>query len=215
MSMRSTFGNMARFLCRLSTAGWKKRFPLSRYAGYKAILKYFYGDESWEVLSIGNSEYLGQVLGFHLITDASLPSSDLLYLGPEVKDWDAIIVDQVLEHVKGNPFQAMAESFRVVKEGGIVLHTSTFYNKKHCAEDFWRFSPEALRMMAEEHGEVIVYGGTGNPIMFFLMNIGLNSELVPESSLHPLNWIARWNDGKRLIFTWVIGRKCENLLKAR
>jgi ubiquinone/menaquinone biosynthesis C-methylase UbiE len=47
--------------------------------------------------------------------------------------FDAVASDQVLEHVEGDPFVAIAESVRVVKAGGFVVHTTCFLNSLHGA----------------------------------------------------------------------------------
>ena len=207
--MRSALGNAGRFLFRLSTAGFQKRFPLTRYSGYKQILSHK-ANQQGMVLSISHSEILAKLLGFldSQIIDVSYPEYDLINLPYADYYFNALVADQVLEHIAGDPFQAMAESFRVVKTGGLVLHTSTFFNRVHGKNDFWRFSPTALRLMVGCHGEIIDSGGWGNLAAYFLMNLGLNSELIPESRIHPANWIATRNHKKYPIFTWVLARKC-------
>ena len=206
--MRSGLGKAGRFLFRLSTAGFQKRFPLTRYSGYKQISRHK-ANRQGTVLSISHSEILAKLLGFldRQIVNVSYPEYDLLGLPYADYQFNALVADQVLEHIAGDPFQAMAESFRVVKTGGLVLHTSTFFRGLHDENDFWRFSQAGLRLMAKDHGKIIDSGSWGNLAAYFLMSIGLHSELIPESWIHPANWIATRNHKKYPIFTWVLARK--------
>lgn len=117
------------------------------------------------ILSISHSEALAAVLGWHgKITNADWPEHDLLDLHFSDDSFDAIVSDQVIEHLYGSPLDAFRESARVVRAGGLVVHTTCFLNPVHASSasphDLWRFSPEALRLLAEQAGmEVIVAEG--------------------------------------------------------
>ena len=70
-------------------------------------------------LSISGSERLAAVLGMRAakIVEARYPEHTMLALRFPDDSFDACVSDQVLEHVEGNPFDAVRESFRVVRPG--------------------------------------------------------------------------------------------------
>ena len=183
-------------------------FPLTRYFGYTQISKHYEDRGDKRALSIGDSTILAKLLGFKNIIANEYPLQyDIRFLKFDNDSFDALVSDQVLEHIEGNPFEAIEESFRVVKPGGLILHTTTFFNEIHDDKDFWRFSPEGLRIAVEEYGEIIECGGWGNLIAYFLIRLGLNKIIIPESKLNPLNWVATWNSERTPIFTWMLAKK--------
>jgi 2-polyprenyl-3-methyl-5-hydroxy-6-metoxy-1,4-benzoquinol methylase len=46
-----------------------------------------------------------------------------------------VVSDQVLEHVVGDPQTAIDETLRVLRPGGIVIHTTCFMNPIHGAPE--------------------------------------------------------------------------------
>lgn len=79
-----------------------------------------------EALSVSGSAYLASFLRPDRIVEASYPEKNILDLDFESNRFDYVVSDQVLEHVEGDPFRAIAECSRVLKPGGLVIHTSTF-----------------------------------------------------------------------------------------
>lgn len=141
------------------------------------------------------------------IVEADYPQHDLLNLKFEDDRFDYLIADQVLEHVAGNPFQAAAESLRVVRPGGIVVHTTCMINPIHNApDDYWRFTPYAMRLLFAD-AEIIDVGGWGNRQIWRYMDLGLRFQRVPRAKWHPLHRAAVHNDPEWPIVTWVIARK--------
>lgn len=58
----------------------------------------------------------------------------------------------VLEHVQ-NPFRVMASLYQLLQPGGMLILETVFSFPYHPSpDDFWRFSPEALRYLAESAG---------------------------------------------------------------
>ena len=85
------------------------------------------------VLSISESGKLCDALGLGgLPTDeANFPEHNMLALNFPDASYDFVVSDQVLEHVLGDPFLAVRESFRVLKPGGYAIHTTCLINPIH------------------------------------------------------------------------------------
>jgi len=145
-------------------------------------------------LSISGSNRLARVLGLKVakIVDATYPEHTMLALGFDDATFDICVSDQVLEHVEGNPFDAIKESFRVVKAGGFVVHTTCLLNPIHREPgDFWRFTPDALALLCRAAGgEVIEAKSWGNREALALTQAGIRSRKVPIDPGHPLHRIA-------------------------
>jgi SAM-dependent methyltransferase len=79
--------------------------------------------------------------------------------------FDAVLCTEVLEHLP-RPEQCMAELSRVLRDGGTLLITTPFLYWLHeQPRDFYRYTPHALRYLAEEHGLTVEHigrrGGAG------------------------------------------------------
>ena len=99
----------------MATIGLSKGPKLTRYFMYKHLSKYSEPRcEEMRVLSISHSERLGQLLGFtdEQITDVAYPDINILDLPFDDGEFDAVVSDQVLEHVEGDPQVAIDETFR-------------------------------------------------------------------------------------------------------
>ncbi|MGA3098419.1 MAG: methyltransferase domain-containing protein [Bryobacteraceae bacterium] len=163
-----------------------------------------------KVLSISHSEKLCAVLGLAdaCVTAANYPEVDLLALPFGDGEFHCIVSDQVLSHIAGNPYQAFSESFRVVREGGLVVHTTSFINPLlACPSDYWRFSPLALRLLCNGLGTVIDADGWGNPYVWIAIALGHRFTPVPEDPEHPFHQLAVYNDPGCPIVTWLVARK--------
>lgn len=186
---------------------------ITRYTMYKRLREL---SRSWDlplglkVLAISHSEGLCDVLALKqpVITALNYPEGDILALPYGDDAFDCLLADQVLEHVKGSPYRAISESFRVVRPGGLVVHTTCFINPIHGSpSDFWRFTPDALRLLCESHGPVIEASGWGNPYVWLAIALGLRFEPVPDAADHALHLLATYNDPAWPIVTWVLGHK--------
>ena len=141
--------------------------------------------------------------------EANYPEHNLLGLSFPSDSFDFCVSDQVLEHVEGNPFTAFEESVRVTKPGGFIAHTTCFMNEIHeTPKDFWRFSPDALRLMAQ-HAEAVVVesGGWGNKDVWSFMALGFRTIPVPRDPMHPICRMAMEKDEAIPIVTWVVAQK--------
>jgi SAM-dependent methyltransferase len=188
---------------------------LTRFAMYEALAGRLAAADSATAscLSISASNRLARILGLGSagLVGARYPEHSLLALRFEDGTFDACVSDQVLEHVEGNPFEAVKESLRVVRPGGFVVHTTCLVNPVHgYPGDFWRFTPEALALLCEAAGaSEIETGGWGNKTALRLVLAGARGTPVPLDPSHPMHQIAVRSDRTWLIHTWVVARKPE------
>jgi SAM-dependent methyltransferase len=163
-----------------------------------------------DVLAISHSERLCDVLGLEPITlvRADYPEHNLLSLDFADQSFDFVLSDQVLEHVEGDPQKAIDESWRVLRPGGIVLHTTCFINPIHGdPNDYWRFTPAALRLLSKRFSRIIDCDGWGNFDAWLLMRDGLRFDGIPHAKWHPAHRIATRNDADWPIVTWIVAQK--------
>jgi len=144
------------------------------------------------------------------IIDGDMPEYDLLNLH-NVPDnsLDYIASDQVLEHVKGNPQRAADESLRVLKPGGIAVHTTCLLTELHGGvepnghlRDYWRFTPNGLAMLFQQFSHVQT-GAWGNRLAFMLLRF----LPTPDAPWHPIHRVAMYNEPEFPIVTWIIAQK--------
>jgi len=66
--------------------------------------------------------------------------------------FDCVLCTEVLKHIP-DPVQALTEFHRVLKTGGKIFLTTPFFNPLHeVPHDYYRYTPFALRYMAEQAG---------------------------------------------------------------
>lgn len=195
-------------LLSLSTAGLDTGHHMVRYRMYERIGEIMSETPrvGRDVLSISQSTVLCGLIGKDLnVTEANFPEHNILDLGAFLDNaYDYVVSDQVFEHIEGSPQQAMDETFRVLKPGGIAIHTTCFFNEIHAApSDYWRFTPQGLRLLCKDWSEVIAAEGWGNRLAFY----GLRYLKVPHAKWHPLYKIATKNDPVQPISVWIVARK--------
>ncbi len=202
---------IARFIYRLTTLGLSKGPHVTRYYMYRHLSKYSAPrPQELKALSISNSDALGKLLGFadSQMVNVCYPDCNVLNLPFKDGEFDAVVSDLVLEHVKGCPQQAIDETFRVLKPSGIVLHTTNFICPIHGApNDYWRFTPNALEFLVVKHGRIIDVGGWGNPCLWLFVALGLRYVPVPHARWHPFHWVATKNVETWPVVTWVLASK--------
>jgi SAM-dependent methyltransferase len=190
----------------------KGTFHITRLAMYRALrdkLAHLDAPEC-RVLAISASVGLGRVLGLRQagFTEAAYPKEDMLALSFADGAFDACVSDQVLEHVGGNPFQAFAESVRVVRPDGYVAHTTCLINPVHAPPDYWRFTTDALSLLARQSScEVIELGGWGNREAWALIEAGFRFKAIPPDPRNPIFQLATRNEPDWPIVTWVVARR--------
>lgn len=206
--------DLRRDLVRFAYAGpGVRRWNLTRLCMYRTL-----SDRLADVdgptrrcLCISLSQAFARILGLHQaeLEDATYPKVNLLDLPHADGSFDFVVSDQVLEHVEGDPFRAIAESVRVLRPGGQAVHTTCFINQVHGApSDFWRFTPEALKLLGTAAGaEVVLAGGWGNRAALEVIDLGFRMKPVPEHPGNPIYRLAMRNEPSFPIVTWVILRK--------
>jgi ubiquinone/menaquinone biosynthesis C-methylase UbiE len=162
------------------------------------------------ILSISQSQYLCSLLNVKNaeISETNFPQCDILKLPFPDNYFDYVVSDQVLEHVEGNPQQAVDETYRILKHGGVAVHTTCFFYGIHDSpKDFWRFSPEALAFLCKRFSKVIDVGGWGNFYVWLMFWLGLERLPIPHAKWHPLHKMAIKNQENYPIVTWVVTKK--------
>lgn len=205
---------LGRGISRATAYGSPRGYHVTRYAMYKRLARFRCVEcEGKKVLSISGSKELCHILGFHdsQVLEANYPDYNLLHLPFAENSFDYVVSDQVLEHIEGNPQVAMDEAFRILKPGGIGVHTTCFINPIHeDPGDYWRFTPTALRLLTEKHASIIEADGWGNPYVWIYVWLGLRYAPIPHASWHPLHWLATKNVRTWPIVTWIIAKKRGN-----
>jgi len=199
-------------LFRLSATGLSKGPHITRYYMYNHLAQHYKEQRAADlkVLSVSHSEILAKTIGFtdNQIRDVSYPEFNILKLPFRDCEFDAVVSDQVLEHVEGNPQTAIDETFRILKPGGMALHATCFINPIHGVPmDYWRFTPSGLKLLISEHGQVVDAGGWGNVFIWIFFALGLRYEQIPNNRWHPANWIAMNNHPRLPVTTWILAKK--------
>src|SRR5262249_25043162 len=125
-----------------------------------------------KTLAISHSFYLCDLFGIPAEgrMEANYPEYNILSLPFPHAMLCYVVSDFVLEHVEGNPEKAIAECCRVLRPGGIAIHTTAFNYHIHGApNDFWRFTPSALAWLHRGCHRVINTGGWGNQWVWLMV----------------------------------------------
>jgi SAM-dependent methyltransferase len=203
-----------RFILTVGTSRMECGAHITRYFMYEK-LKTLVNDPTKgagkTILSISHSETLIRCLGLESarVVEANYPE----YSATDLSDFgsggfDYVLSDQVLEHVEGDPQRVFEETLRLLKPGGIAVHTTCFINPIHgWPSDFWRFTPNCLSMLAKQFSEIIEVGGFGNRATWVMDYLGLRFAPVPHAKWHPLHIAATKNDPMWPVSTWIVARK--------
>jgi SAM-dependent methyltransferase len=142
------------------------------------------------------------------VIDIQYPESDLHDLKFPDQEFDWVITDQVLEHLS-DPKRAVEESFRVLKIGGVAIHTTCFLNPIHgYPSDYYRFSREGLRSLCEPYGETLECGSWGNRLAaaaILLADRLRGMEIPDRPGLR--RWLATRNEENYPIHVWIVARR--------
>jgi SAM-dependent methyltransferase len=216
--LRFGIKRIARALWRLSTIGIECSENIIRYEMYRNIQEKVCDlDLRGNVLSVSHSEHLCQLIGVKAeqIFDASYPAYDLGKLALPDNSFDAVVSDQVLEHIDCEPGRAIRETYRILKPGGIAIHTTCFLTPFHGSPeydtagdgDYWRYTHHGLRRLHADYSRVISADGWGNPFVPIVTGLGLGHSLVPRARWHPLNKLARFNWPSYHHVVWIVAQK--------
>lgn len=199
---------------RLSLMGWPKSqhdaIRFSMYETLGSLVPPFIPQEKPTALAISGSGFLANLVAPDAeVKEANYPEQNILSLPFPDDTFDLVVTDQVLEHVRGDPFLAVEECRRVLRPGGIAVHTTPLLVQIHdYPGDYWRFTPDGLALMCENHGEVLLSGGWGNRYLWMLSWLGvLFGQTVPLATWHPYHKVAVLNEPSFPIITWVVARK--------
>jgi SAM-dependent methyltransferase len=183
---------------------------LTRYYMYHQIATALGGRLSGKILGVsGIHNFYGLIdrQDAHLL-EVEYPEVDMQSLPFGNEEFDVVISDQVIEHLP-NPQKAIEEAFRVLKKGGIGIHTSCFLNPVHPApSDYYRFTREGLMFLCSSYSEIIQMGSWGNRIVLVLLffHDAFRFMRIPERP-GIRKWLASYNESKYPIVTWIIARK--------
>jgi SAM-dependent methyltransferase len=195
---------IAQSLWDISILGMSKGEHIVRYSMYRRIQKATQGFEyQGKVLSISHSDYLCKLVGAReeQIISAAYPEYNICNLNFPDETFDAVVSDQVLEHIECYPNQAINECYRVLKPGGIMVHTTCFMTPFHGDprfgvsgdQDYWRYTPHGLQFLCQKFSKVISADGWGNPLMPILGGLGLVHKPIPHAPWHPLHKLAMYD----------------------
>ena len=208
----NTYRKLREIAWRASMKGLSLGPHITRYYMYDRLTSIAASlpNRTGRVLSISHSENLAELMGLQPteLVAADYPEHNVLSLSFSADSFDFVLSDQVLEHIEGNPYQAINECHRVLRPGGIALHTTCFINPVHGApKDFWRFTPDALALLHRDWSEIIQVEGWGNFEVWSVIKDGIRYDGIPHAKWHPLHKLAVKNDPEWPIVTWILARK--------
>jgi SAM-dependent methyltransferase len=185
---------------------------LTRYSMYKRLgeVGKLLPPQPEHALCISHSTHLLDLMGLKPanVTEANYPEYKMNELPFADASFDLVTSDQVLEHVEGDPVEAVEQTRRVLKPGGIAVHTTVFNYPIHGVPgDFWRYTPDALRFLCRNFSEIIECSGWGSFKAWKWARRGMQFEPVPHAAWHPLHKVATRNEAEWPIVTWVVARR--------
>lgn len=210
MRLRAVVGRVMRAIYRASLLGGSCGAHITRYTMYRKL------EESvgplglsGRVLSISGSETL--IDACRIVPDelvrADYPEHNIFHLPFKDGEFDVVLTDQVLEHIEGDPQLAVQECFRVLKIGGVAIHTTAFMMALHGSPgDYWRFSTSGLSYLCRQ-AQILWIGGWGNPLLPIVNGLGLRREPVPNFKWHPMHMIASLNRASYHHVVWIVAKK--------
>ncbi len=81
---------------------------------------------------------------------------DIMHIGINAKSVGTVLAVETFEHVK-NPFSAINEIHRVLKDEGLLIMTTPFYFKIHAYPfDYWRMTPSAYETLLERFAKKFI-----------------------------------------------------------
>ncbi len=184
---------------------------LTRYTMYRRLGALFPKGISGKILSVsevGDMSFLIDRAKSE-ITETSYPEIDMQKLPFADGAFDYVVSDQVIEHLE-DPVRAVQESHRVLKNGGIAIHTTCFINYHHPSpKDYWRFSPDALQFLCKDFKEILQCEGWGNRFAILTCFLGdrFRAIEIPDHGWSLRHWLATFKEDRYSISTWVAAKK--------
>lgn len=114
----------------------------------------------------------------------------------ETESFDVVASNDVLEHVD-RPWLAAAEMHRILRPGGLVFVSTLFSWRYHpCPHDYFRFTPDGLRVLFADFDEVTANWDTTERRR--------SIDRLSDASPVPLDALGGWRENVRV---WFVGRK--------
>jgi SAM-dependent methyltransferase len=184
---------------------------LTRYYMYKRISECFQERINGKILGISGIKNFYPLIDMKKseVVDVQYPEVDMQKLPFQNETFDYVISDQVIEHLQ-NPQQAIKESYRVLKNGGVAIHTTCLLLPIHYGpKDYWRFTPDALSYLCRNFSEIQQSEGWGNKLAHLLCTLSTKIQFlaIPESKWSIRRWFASRNDPNYPILTWIVAKK--------
>lgn len=176
----------------------------SRWKMYQRIDAFFQKEKKrGKLLLVGGGSHVAR--WFEDVTKSNIPDVDIHNMPYEDEAFDYVIADQVLEHVR-KPWVAVEEIRRILKPGGYTILTTCLMNAIHWGpKDYWRFTPDGLRVLCENFSHIEQCEGWGNWQCLLVCNTKERTAKVkPKSRLEKL---ANSKNDNNLIHVWAIARK--------
>ena len=203
---------LRRLLWRMSMVGMRCGPHITRYSMYERLARV--GSrlpvQAGRVLAVSHSANLAQLMGIQPTetVEANYPEHTMISLAFPDESFDFVVSDQVLEHVEGNPEQAARECHRLLRPGGVAIHTTCLINPIHgVPRDFWRFTPDGLRWLHRDWGSIIECDGWGSFEAWRVIRDGLRFDGVPHATWHPFHRLAVRNDPEWPVTVWIVAQK--------
>ncbi|MDR3627554.1 MAG: glycosyltransferase [Ignavibacteriaceae bacterium] len=164
------------------------------------------------VLSIDNNPTIDEMLinkwpGVQ-ICKAIYPEYDAQNLNKiNSEEFDLVYSHQVLEHIP-KPWIAAKEMLRVLKKGGIGIHSSCAFNPRHGLpefNDYYRFLPDGLEQLFD--GIETIHKGEWGNRQAILYNVGIDDGNGALGGRRFHKKIGEQSDGLYPWHTWIIFRK--------
>ena len=203
---------------RMTTKGFARSGHICRYTMYNRLRSVCEGLQSADsrVLSISRSQKLidSARLPSGEIVNADFPEHSMLSLDFADASFDCVVSDQVLEHLQGDPQVGIDECHRVLRPGGIAIHTTVFMYPIHgepsgpdVYSDYWRFTPGALALLHRNWAQTLDVGGWGSLRALNFANDGNKYCGIPHAKWHPVHKMAVQNDPLWPMVTWIVAQK--------
>jgi SAM-dependent methyltransferase len=158
---------------------------LTRYAMYQDIGRVLGGPIRGRVLGVSGIEKFRPLIDPSAdMLETTYPEVDLLDLPFSAESFDAVISDQVLEHL-ADPRRAMQEAYRVLRPDGLAVHTTCFLNPVHPRpRDYFRFSVDGLEALCPPDAQILRCHAWGNraALILLLLRDRMRTIDIPERS---------------------------------
>ena len=190
---------------------------ITRYAYYHYLGKFISAHPRHfasikSVLDVSGSLELLKLVGHADLFEVESVRPPQVYFpdsGLASSSYNLVVCDQVLEHIKGSPWDVAVEFHRLLQSGGLVMLTTCFAMPLHpTPSDYLRFSQESLHEIFSSAGfDVLECSGWGNRLVWFICEQGFRWNNVPRNPANPINQIALQREDGFDIITWIIARK--------